>query len=80
MDPEIIMGKLQGPVSQGNGGGTSLAILMKRSITTKTCPYPTLRRLDQLLPAGGQRNLEQPREHANKSTYVVDKFNKAKSA
>jgi hypothetical protein len=21
MDPEIIMGKLQGPVSQGNGGG-----------------------------------------------------------
>jgi hypothetical protein len=44
MDPKTIVCKLQGPDSQGNGGGTSLANLMRRSITTKTCRYPTLRR------------------------------------
>jgi hypothetical protein len=79
MDPGIIMGKLQGPVSQGNGGGHEPCQFNERSITTKTCRYSTLRRLNRLLPAGGQRNLQQPRENANKSTFVVDKFYKAKA-
>jgi hypothetical protein len=53
MDPKIINCKLKGPGSQGNGGGTSLANLMKRSITTKSYGYQTLRHLNRLLPVGG---------------------------
>jgi hypothetical protein len=51
---------------------------MKRSITTKTCRYPTLhRQIGHCQLGDGLINSDQ-RENTNKSTFVVDKSYKAK--
>jgi hypothetical protein len=79
MDPKIIMCKLQGPDSQGNGGGHEPCQFNEKVDHNEVLSLPDTPSLKSVIASWGGPYLQQPRENTNKSKFVVAKLYKAKS-